>query len=140
MLDLALILLVEDREDDVTLIQTAFRRGRVPNPVQVVRDGTEAVAYLKGEGKYANRDEFPVPALILLDLNMPRMDGFEVLESLAATDSVENVALFVLVICRNNHSDGLPHRFLGRVSEYPLRGPIPRGNQSVQIFTDDGIV
>ena len=79
MHDQAVILLAEDREDDILLIRRAFKKGSINNPMHVVRDGDEAVAYLKGEGRYFNREEYPLPDLLLLDLKMPRMDGFEVL-------------------------------------------------------------
>jgi CheY-like chemotaxis protein len=74
-----LILLAEDREDEVLLTRRAFRQANVLNPLQVVPDGEEAIAYLEGNGKYANREEYPLPGLLLLDLKMPRKDGFEVL-------------------------------------------------------------
>jgi len=74
------ILLVEDREDDIVLIQRAFARAYVLNPLQVVRDGEEAIAYLSGEGKFSNRAEYPLPDLMMLDLKLPRVDGFQVLK------------------------------------------------------------
>lgn len=75
----AVILLAEDDEDYVRIIQQAFSKANVPNPLYVVSDGEEAILYLKGEGKYSNRDEYPLPDLLLLDLKLPRYSGFEVL-------------------------------------------------------------
>jgi len=81
MLDkLDLILIVDDSEDEVELMLRAFKAAGFLNPLFVAKDGDEAIDYLKGTGKFSNRDEYPLPALILLDLKMPNRNGFEVLE------------------------------------------------------------
>jgi len=73
------ILLVEDDENDAMLLRMAFERNGIANPVQWVKDGLEAVAYLNGDGIYADREKFPFPEVLLLDLKMPRMSGLELL-------------------------------------------------------------
>ena len=74
------VLLVEDDLNDIFLVKRAFRTARIPNPLQVVTDGEEAISYLLGYGKYANRAAHPLPKLIVMDIKMPRRSGFEVLE------------------------------------------------------------
>jgi CheY-like chemotaxis protein len=96
MSDHAVILLVEDQEDDILLVLKAFKRVGVINPIHVVRDGAEAVEYLSGEGPFANREEHPLPELILLDLKLPRMDGFQVLQWLRQQPDFGNIPVIVL--------------------------------------------
>lgn len=91
-----LILLAEDRQDDVEIILKAFERACIVTPVYVVRDGEEAIQYLKGEGAYSNRAEYPLPALFLLDLKMPRVDGFEVLKWVRAQPGLSALPVVVL--------------------------------------------
>jgi CheY-like chemotaxis protein len=74
------ILLVDDSETDVILMQHAFEKAGVIYPLMIVRNGEEAIAYLQGEGTYANREKYPLPTAILLDLKMPNIDGYEVLK------------------------------------------------------------
>ena len=92
----AVILLVEDRLDDVSLITRSLQKAGVVNPLQVVRNGEDAIAYLKGEGKFANRDEFPLPELVLLDLKMPGIDGFEVLSWIRMEPGLSGLRVVVL--------------------------------------------
>lgn len=74
-----MILLVEDNEDDAFLIELSFQKARIVNSLRTVRTGEQAVAYLGGEGVYADRAAYPLPRLLLLDLKLPGIDGFEVL-------------------------------------------------------------
>lgn len=76
----ATILLAEDETNDVFLMRRAFEKAKLLHPLPVVSDGAEAISYLSGEGRYANRQEFPLPTLLLLDLKLPRRSGLEVLE------------------------------------------------------------
>jgi len=94
--DQAVILLAEDRDDDVALIRRAFLKANIINPLFVVRDGEEAMYYLSGEGKYANREEYPLPDLLLLDLKMPRMDGFELLRWVRQQPGLKALRIVVL--------------------------------------------
>ena len=87
------ILLVEDSPGDVRLMQEALREGKVANRVHVVRDGVEAMAYLRQEGEYADA---PRPDLLLLDLNLPKKDGREVLAELKADEDLRRIPTVVL--------------------------------------------
>jgi CheY-like chemotaxis protein len=96
MTEHAVILLAEDEEDYVLLIKRAFSQAKIPNPIHVVWNGQEAIAYLKGEGKYSNREEYPLPDLFLLDLKMPRVNGFEVLKWLRSQPGLAPLRVLVL--------------------------------------------
>ena len=74
------ILLVEDEESDVFLMRWALSRAAVMNPVHVANDGREAIDYFEGAGRFANRNEFPLPCLVLLDLKLPYVMGLDVLK------------------------------------------------------------
>ena len=94
--DKTTILLAEDREDDIILIQRAFKAGGIPYPLMVVRDGEEAISYLSGFGRYANRELYPIPGLFLLDLTLPVTDGFEVLRWIRGQPALKDIPVVVL--------------------------------------------
>jgi CheY-like chemotaxis protein len=96
MNDSATILLAEDREEDVILIQKAFERGKIRNPLAVVRHGEEAISYLAGIGRFSDRQRYPFPVLVLLDLKMPRVDGFDVLRWIKRQPALAAVRVVVL--------------------------------------------
>src|SRR5579859_2734656 len=73
------ILVAEDDDNDVFFLERAFKMAQIAHPRQRVKDGEEAIAYLRGDGKFADRERHPLPCLMLLDLKMPRKNGFEVL-------------------------------------------------------------
>ena len=74
------ILYIEDEESDAFFLKYAFEQIGIQEPFQLITDGAQAIEYLAGEGPYADRQRFPIPCLILLDLNLPRKNGFEILE------------------------------------------------------------
>ena len=99
--DQPFILVAEDREDDIVLITKAFEKAGSGIPLYFVRDGEEAISYIAGTGKYFNRVEYPLPALLLLDLKMPRVDGFEVLKWIRQQPTLTNLRVVVLTSSRD---------------------------------------
>lgn len=90
------ILLVEDNPDDEEFTLRALRKANVTNEIMVVRDGGEAVEYLFGTGKYAGRDPEARPAVVLLDLKLPKLSGIEVLQRMRAFPATRFVPVVVL--------------------------------------------
>lgn len=91
-----IILLVDDSEDDLMLMRMSFKKAEFNNPLQEVRNGEEAIAYLKGEGAYADRNKFPLPMIMLLDLNMPRKNGFDVLAWMRTQPALKRITIIIL--------------------------------------------
>ena len=90
------ILLVEDNPDDVELTRIAFDEAKVANRLEVVRDGAEALDYLFARGAYAGRDPSDLPSIVLLDLNLPRVDGREVLQAIREDPRTRSLPVVVL--------------------------------------------
>lgn len=93
---LSTLLLVEDDPNDVMLFRRAKDKSKLANPLQVVEDGDAALAYLSGQGIYADRNLYPFPALMLLDLKLPRKSGLEVLEWLRQQLGINRLPVVVL--------------------------------------------
>jgi len=104
MNDVSTILLVEDNPDDAELIEYAFEKAGVANPLVAVADGDAAVDYIGGTGAYADRARHPLPALILLDLKLPRRSGFEVLRFARGQVATRHTPVVVLT-SSNQHDD-----------------------------------
>jgi len=96
------ILVVEDDPNDIILIERAFRKARVVNPLQFVRDGDQAVDYLDGRPPFEDRERHPLPTLILLDLKLPRRSGLEVLEWLKGHPELRRIPTLVLTSSRES--------------------------------------
>jgi CheY-like chemotaxis protein len=90
------VLIAEDDPSDVFLIQRAFTNAHVPATLHVVRDGQEAIDYLEGQASYADRNTYPLPDLLLLDLKMPRLNGFDVLHWLRQKPGLKRLLVTVL--------------------------------------------
>ncbi len=93
---LQMVLYVEDDEMDFSLLELASQRCGTPFRLQRVADGEEAISYLNGAGAFADREEYPFPDLVLLDLKLPRLDGFEVLEWIRSNPATMSLPVAVL--------------------------------------------
>jgi two-component system, response regulator len=95
-----IILLVEDNPDDEALTLRALKKNNIGNEIIIARDGAEALDYLFGTGEYADRDMSVMPAMILLDLKLPKVDGLEVLKRLRDDDRTKLLPVVILTSSR----------------------------------------
>ena len=126
------ILLVEDSEPDILLTEEAFSEARVRNRLHVVRDGEEALQFLRREGDYAAA---PRPDVILMDINMPRKNGLEVLEEVKADPSLRSIP--VLILTTSQAEDDVRRSYSGHASGYVVK-PVGFENflQAIRAFED----
>jgi CheY-like chemotaxis protein len=115
------ILLAEDDENDVILVQRALKLADINNPVQVVRDGEEAIAYLRGDNQYAHRELYPLPKLLLLDIKMPKKNGLEVLEWIREKSPDGLRMLPVIVMSSSNIQTDIDRAYLLGVNAYLVK-------------------
>jgi CheY-like chemotaxis protein len=92
------ILLVEDTPSDATLIRRGFEKTNVLNPIVWTKNGQEALGYLSGLGQYGDRIKYPLPALVLLDLDLPEMTGFELLQWKRSQPNIRRIPVVVLTV------------------------------------------
>jgi CheY-like chemotaxis protein len=115
------ILLVEDNEDDVALTQRALKKNKILNEVVVARTGLEAVDYMFGQGAYAGRDKNATPAVILLDIKLPKLDGIQVLQRLRADDVLKLVP--VVMLTSSKEQEDLLNSYKSGANSY-IRKPV----------------
>ena len=118
------ILLVEDNPDDEELTTRALRRAKIANEIVVARDGSEAVEFLFGEGKHAGRDLSRMPAVILLDLKLPKLSGFEVLERLRADPRTSLIPTVILT--SSSEEEDMLRSYQSGANSY-VRKPVESG-------------
>lgn len=95
------ILIADDDLADITAIERALEKAQVINPVYSVRDGAEVIAYLEGEGMYADRAAYPYPVLLFLDIKMPKLTGLEVLDWIRSHARHQELGIIILTAMEN---------------------------------------
>ena len=115
------ILLVEDNQDDVFLMQRALHSARIVNPLIVVETGQEAIDYLAGAGKFSDRDSYPLPAVIFLDLKLPVVFGHNVLSWVRKQKEFES--LVVIVLTSSNEASDLSRSYALGANSYLVKPP-----------------
>jgi CheY-like chemotaxis protein len=103
------VLLVEDDLNDIFLVKRAFKMAQLETPLQVVTDGEEATHYLSGKGKYKDRDAYPLPKLIVMDIKMPRMSGFDVLEWIKHDGTLRRIP--VIIVSSSNRPEDIDRAY-----------------------------
>jgi CheY-like chemotaxis protein len=113
------VLLVEDDLNDIFLVKRAFKMVHLQNPLQVVTDGEEATHYLSGRGKYADRETYPLPKLIVMDIKMPRMTGFDVLEWIKHDGTLRRIP--VVIVSSSDRSQDIDRAYELGANAYMIK-------------------
>ena len=114
-----IILLVEDSSSDAALVTRAFERTGVENPIRRVKDGEEALGYLTGAGAFADRKEHPLPAVILLDLNLPRFNGYQLMIWLRMQPELKRIP--VVVLTESHDTDSINRAYDADANSYLVK-------------------
>lgn len=120
-----LILVVEDDPNDVFLIRRAFTRTKLESELEVVKNADEAMNYLTGAGKYSDREQYPLPVVMLLDLKLPGKSGFEVLWWLRNQEGLRRLP--VVILTNSAESGDVNKAFDLGANSYLLKDPDPNG-------------
>lgn len=113
------ILLVDDSESDIALLRQAFAKAGMQRPLQVVRDGVDAMSYLLGRGDFADRESFPMPSVLIIDVNMPRLNGLELLTWLRTQPEFSH--LMVIVLTGDARIEAINHAYHLGANSYLLK-------------------
>lgn len=111
------LLLAEDHEEEIFLLKYAFEKANISTPVIVVRDGVEAVSYLSGHGLYADRTKYPLPCMVVTDLKMPRLDGFDLINWMRTNHFLPRIPA-VVISGSGEKNDEIKARELGARAFY----------------------
>ncbi len=117
------VLYAEDEGDDVFFMRHVWELASIPNPLIDVKDGQEAIDYLEGKGHFSDREKYPLPCLLLLDLNLPGINGFEVLRWVRQQPEVKSLKV-VIVSGSNQDTDVETARSLG-ITDYIVKPTSP---------------
>lgn len=113
------ILLVEDNPDDVLLMQRAFRKASLTNPLRVAADGEEAIAYLAGSGEFADRSQHPLPVFMIIDLKLPRVGGHELIGWMRGQPHLRCIP--VVVLTSSSQDEDVAQAYQAGANSYLLK-------------------
>jgi CheY-like chemotaxis protein len=117
------ILQIEDEENDILFLQMAAEKAGIVKPIQVARNGREAIDYLSGTGKFADRGQFPLPCVVLLDLKLPQVPGFEVLKFIRSHPRLRT--LVVIVLSSSDQDADIENAYLLGANSYLVKPANP---------------
>ena len=123
------ILLVEDNEDDIFLMRRAFSSADIANPVQIVNDGQSAIDYLSGIGGFADRNAYPIPIIVFLDVKLPHRSGHDVLTWIRRRKELD--PLIVIMLTASNEPSDINRSYSLGANSYLVKPPTPEQLQAM---------